>query len=102
MHGVPCLTLRDNTEWVETVSAGWNQLVGAHPDQLTESAEAVLARSTELPRPPLFGDGQASLRIIQALVADRLELPTADAVGTASNEPMSLLELPRGSVIWQS
>ena len=57
--GVPCLTLREETEWTETVSAGWNILVGADPDR-------ILAESSFQPpalRPPIFGDGHAGERI---------------------------------------
>jgi UDP-N-acetylglucosamine 2-epimerase len=59
---VPCLTLRDETEWTETVEAGWNRLVGA-------DEQAILSawRSFNPPdvQSPIFGDGTASEKILQ-------------------------------------
>ena len=67
LAGVPCLTLRGETEWVETVEAGWNRVIGSDPIAL----RAALADSTFMdrhrPRPSLFGDGQAAERIVGAL-----------------------------------
>src|SRR5439155_2281807 len=51
LAGVPCVTLRANTEWVETVEAGWNTLV----DLDTEAALAALERRPPAERPPLYG-----------------------------------------------
>lgn len=62
--GVPCITLRDETEWVETVGAGWNQLVGADPEKIV-AAVTHLTLPTE--RPAFFGDGQAARRIVELL-----------------------------------
>lgn len=62
--GVPCLTLREATEWTETVQVGWNQLVGADADQII-SAWFDFAPPGE--RPPIFGDGTAGQRIVQIL-----------------------------------
>ena len=37
-HGVPCVTLRDETEWIETVDAGWNQIVGADYEMIIQAS----------------------------------------------------------------
>jgi UDP-N-acetylglucosamine 2-epimerase (non-hydrolysing)/UDP-GlcNAc3NAcA epimerase len=60
MLGVPCITLRDETEWVETVEAGWNTLVGADTEAILT---AVTRANTRAERPELYGDGHASERI---------------------------------------
>ncbi|MBN1995617.1 MAG: UDP-N-acetylglucosamine 2-epimerase (non-hydrolyzing) [Anaerolineae bacterium] len=62
--GVPCITLRDETEWVETVQAGWNILAGADTGQITQAVETF---SPPSPPPALYGDGQAAQRIGQIL-----------------------------------
>jgi UDP-N-acetylglucosamine 2-epimerase len=65
LWGVPCLTLREETEWVDTVTAGWNVLVGVDPDAFA----AGLAHPRPAERPPIFGDGRAAHRIAQHVVA---------------------------------
>ena len=64
LFGVPCLTLREETEWVETVEAGWNLLVGADRAAIVRAAREF--RPVGAP-PPLFGDGHASERIAALL-----------------------------------
>jgi UDP-N-acetylglucosamine 2-epimerase (non-hydrolysing)/UDP-GlcNAc3NAcA epimerase len=64
LAGVPCMTLRANTEWVETVQAGWNTLV----DLDLERARAALTSAPPEQRPQLYGDGHAGSRVVAALI----------------------------------
>ena len=69
----PCVTLREETEWVETVDAGWNVLVGAE----SAAIRAALIDEITLPaKPSLYGDGNAAEAIVAALAG--LEGTTAD------------------------
>ena len=64
--GVPCITLRDETEWVETVEVGWNCLVGVDAEKIVAAARecvSVLCR----PHPVLYGDGHAAKRTVGIL-----------------------------------
>jgi len=63
-HGVPCVTLRPSTEWVDTVETGANTLVDDDPDRLVEAVD-----TAQMPaeRPQLYGDGHAAERIAQTL-----------------------------------
>jgi UDP-GlcNAc3NAcA epimerase len=63
LAGVPCITLRSTTEWVETVEAGWNVLV----DLDAEAALRALGQDRPPTRPSLYGDGNASERVVAAL-----------------------------------
>jgi UDP-GlcNAc3NAcA epimerase len=63
LAGVPCVTLRANTEWTETVEHGWNMLVDLDRD----AALAALQRPPPSARPALYGDGHAGERVVAAL-----------------------------------
>jgi UDP-N-acetylglucosamine 2-epimerase len=63
-YGVPCVTARPSTEWVDTVEAGANVLVDDDPERL---AAAVASARMPAERPELYGDGRASERVAAAL-----------------------------------
>jgi UDP-GlcNAc3NAcA epimerase len=63
--GVPCLTVRPETEWVETVAAGWNRLVAIDRDAITSALST--ASCPEGAPPMVFGDGRASEKIVDIL-----------------------------------
>lgn len=71
-HGVPCVTLRTETEWVELVAAGWNRLA---PPTRSDAIYRTLHDALTAPRPSLrpafYGDGNAAAKIVQVLLASR-------------------------------
>ena len=62
--GVPCVTLRDETEWVETVEAGWNRLVGSDSEKIVEAAHFFAPSG---PRPVVYGDGLAAVKCVDLI-----------------------------------
>jgi UDP-N-acetylglucosamine 2-epimerase len=73
LAGVPCITMRPTTEWVETVEHGWNVLVDLDRD----AALAALDAEPPAERPELYGDGQAGARVLEALTAHTTDSPWA-------------------------
>ncbi len=78
--GVPCVTMRTETEWVETVETGWNIVVGADRKNIVE---AVGSFKTDNPRPELYGDGRAAEKIIHHLTANQLTSSIAQQFNSA-------------------
>jgi len=71
LWGVPCISLREETEWTETVATGWNTLAGIDEERFA----AALAAPVPAAHPPVLGDGHAAERIADAvleLVTDRI------------------------------
>lgn len=64
--GVPCVTLRDNTERPETLGVGSNALAGTEPERIVQQVGAMLRRERNWANP--FGDGRAGERIVEAVV----------------------------------
>lgn len=62
--GVPCITMRDETEWVETVEVGWNRLTGADEGKILEAVESFTPPED---RPSIFGEGNAAEQFVTAL-----------------------------------
>jgi UDP-N-acetylglucosamine 2-epimerase len=64
---VPCITLRDETEWMETIRNGWNVLVGTESDRIMREAKPKKGRRLPPSKTGIFGDGKASEKIVQVL-----------------------------------
>lgn len=70
----PCITLRNETEWVELVDCGWNQLVGADTEAIREALSTAIETP---PKPALYGGGHAAEKIVSIL--DREITPESEA-----------------------
>jgi UDP-N-acetylglucosamine 2-epimerase len=74
----PCITLRDSTEWTETVEAGVNQIVGADAEKIAQAIRAVEEKYDEIRerfKGNLFGDGNAAKKIVEILKKKDLSNP---------------------------
>ena len=60
----PCLTLRNETEWIETVQVGWNVLVGSDPQRILREVNSFVPPSA---RPLLYGDGKAADKCVELI-----------------------------------
>lgn len=66
-YGVPCITMRDETEWVETVDLGWNQLVGACSESIISAVNKVIQSPPAAVDTAPYGQGNAAGEIIAQL-----------------------------------
>ena len=72
---IPCVTLRKNTEWTETIELGANILAGTNPEKILEAARKMLAIERNWANP--FGDGKAAERIVE-IVSNKLQVRGKD------------------------
>jgi UDP-N-acetylglucosamine 2-epimerase len=70
--GVPCITLREETEWVETVEMGWNILVGTNPDVICDVVRGFVPPAQS---PPLYAQGQAAVQVVRCLIGAKSGTP---------------------------
>ena len=62
-HEVPCITLREETEWMETVTSGWNQLVGANKNKIVAAVQKFKRPLSKIEE--IYGDGTAAFKIVE-------------------------------------
>jgi len=71
--GVPCLTLRENTEWTVTLEQGTNRLVGVDPDRIRGETQEILKSDRPSPQVPEFWDGRTAVRIGEIITRDKAD-----------------------------
>lgn len=82
LAGVPCITLRPNTEWVETVESGWNTLADLDGERVVTALERPIPQN----HPQLYGDGKAAERCVAAIgtLQSSADRPAGSAGGASS------------------
>jgi UDP-GlcNAc3NAcA epimerase len=71
-HRVPCLTIREETEWIETVESGWNRLVNASPELIAKTLQDTFNAIDQVTS--LYGDGSAGKKIVRELTSEKNNL----------------------------
>jgi UDP-GlcNAc3NAcA epimerase len=66
--GTACVTLRDETEWLETLDTGWNRLAPPGRSHIASEVRSAIAETKDKPQPRLYGDGTAAEQILEALL----------------------------------
>jgi UDP-GlcNAc3NAcA epimerase len=67
-YGVPCITMRDETEWVETVQLGWNQLTGANAKSIMNAVDKYFTQKPIASPSQPYGNGNASRMILNHIL----------------------------------
>lgn len=88
--GVPCLTLRENTERPVTITQGTNQLVGTSPSRIISAANEILAGNPKLGRTPPLWDGHAAGRIVEILLRIRPRTGLIKSAVPVSNDSKTI------------
>ena len=68
MMGIPCMTLRDNTERPETITEGTNELIGTNPKSIAPAFEKLFSNSWKIGKVPELWDGHTAKRIVKILI----------------------------------
>ena len=71
-YGVPCVTMRDETEWTETVELGWNRIAGASTEAIVSAANAMIQNPPGRKTAEPYGTGKAASDILELLVREQL------------------------------
>ena len=71
-YNVPCVTMRDETEWIETVELGWNRVVGSSENSITEAVFDFLRNPPAVVQDHPYGEGEAAAEIV-GLLTDKYE-----------------------------
>jgi UDP-GlcNAc3NAcA epimerase len=79
-YNIPCITLRDETEWVETVSLGWNQLVGTNTEAIVAASQKINMGASAVAKIHPYGAGNASQKICQYFLKDSNHLNSASEI----------------------
>lgn len=67
-HKTPCITLRNETEWTETVESGWNHIVGSDTEKIISAAKRITPPDGQFAN--FYGDGAAADKIVKAIVSN--------------------------------